>query len=62
MFWEVKVVSTYAVIPAENINMHFNHIFQACNGDYTRNDLITCNLIRIIPGILEGKSNEKYTC
>ena len=55
------MVSTYAVIPAETI-CTLSAFFQAFIGDYTRNDLITCNLIRIIPGILEGKSNEKYTC
>lgn len=31
----------------------------AVPSDYTMNGLITCNLIRIIPGILGSKSNQK---
>ena len=41
--------------------MQFINILLAFLGDYTRNGLIVCNLIPIIPGILEFKSNKKIS-
>ena len=41
--------------------MQFISILLAFLGDYTRKGLIVCNLIPIIPGILEFKSNKKIS-
>ena len=56
MIWGLSVVSTYAVIPAENLCSL--SALLAFLSDSARNDMITCNLIRIIPGILECKFNQ----
>ena len=39
--------------------MQFISILLALLGDCTRNGLIVCNLIPIIPGIFDCKSNKK---
>ena len=39
--------------------MQIISILLALLGDHTRNGSIVCNLIPIIPGILEFKSNKK---
>ena len=41
--------------------MQFISILLALLGDYTRNGLIVCNLISIIPGILECETNKKIS-
>ena len=51
-------MSTYAVIPAENIYSLL--AFYVFHGDYNRYGLIAYNLITIIPGILDCKSNKKH--
>ena len=51
-FWVVSAVTTYAVIPAENTCSLSAVYWPFLVIIYTRNGLITCNMILIIPGIL----------